>query len=43
MRLSVIGTGYVGLVSAVCFAEMGNTVIGVDKDPEKLASLRSGR
>jgi len=43
MQLSVVGTGYVGLVSAVCFAEMGNTVVGVDKDPEKLACLQGGR
>jgi len=43
MQLAVVGTGYVGLVSAVCFAEMGNTVIGVDKDPEKLACLQSGQ
>lgn len=43
MQLSVIGTGYVGLVSAVCFAEMGNTVVGVDKDPEKLTCLQGGQ
>ncbi len=36
MKLSVIGTGYVGLVSGTCFAEMGNDVICVDNDPKKL-------
>ncbi|MFO0399193.1 MAG: UDP-glucose dehydrogenase family protein [Sphingobacteriia bacterium] len=42
MNISVIGTGYVGLVSGVCFAESGNQVICVDNDPEKLAILHSG-
>jgi len=39
MNISVIGTGYVGLVSGTCFAEMGNQVISVDNDPEKLRKL----
>jgi UDPglucose 6-dehydrogenase len=43
MNISVIGAGYVGLVSAACFAELGHTVIGVDNDPRKLASLEEGR
>jgi UDPglucose 6-dehydrogenase len=40
MNLSVIGSGYVGLVSGTCFAEMGNNVICVDNDPEKLKMLK---
>lgn len=43
MEISVIGAGYVGLVSAACFAELGHTVIGVDNDPRKLAILEEGR
>ncbi len=39
MTISVIGTGYVGLVSGTCFAEMGNQVICVDNDSEKLKKL----
>lgn len=42
MNISVIGTGYVGLVSGVCFAEMGNNVLCIDNDPEKLKKLRAG-
>ena len=41
MKLSVIGTGYVGLVSGTCFAEMGNEVICVDNNQEKLAKMRN--
>jgi len=41
MNVSVIGTGYVGLVSGTCFAEMGNHVICVDNDPKKLAKLQN--
>jgi UDPglucose 6-dehydrogenase len=40
MNLAVIGTGYVGLVSGTCFAEMGNQVICVDNNPEKLKKLQ---
>jgi UDPglucose 6-dehydrogenase len=40
MDISVIGTGYVGLVSGTCFAEMGNNVICVDNSPEKLKKLQ---
>ena len=42
MRISVIGSGYVGLVAAACFAELGHTVICVDNDHEKIASLNAG-
>ncbi|MBD3793484.1 MAG: UDP-glucose/GDP-mannose dehydrogenase family protein [Campylobacterales bacterium] len=42
MKISVIGTGYVGLVSGTCFAEMGNNVICVDIDEKKVASLEKG-
>lgn len=43
MRLAVIGTGYVGLVSGTCFAESGNTVIGVDNNPKKIEILDGGK
>ena len=42
MNLCIVGTGYVGLVSAACFAEMGNTVTCVDTNPVVVESLRSG-
>lgn len=43
MRIAVVGTGYVGLVSAACFAELGHTVIGVDIDAAKIAKLKAGK
>jgi UDPglucose 6-dehydrogenase len=43
MKIVVVGTGYVGLVSGVCFSEFGYTVICVDKDEQKIASLQSGK
>ncbi|MHB9041644.1 MAG: UDP-glucose 6-dehydrogenase, partial [Melioribacteraceae bacterium] len=42
MNISVIGTGYVGLVSGTCFAEMGNQVICADNNQEKLKKLKEG-
>ena len=42
MKLCMIGTGYVGLVSGVCFSDLGNNVICVDKDKEKIKSLKKG-
>ncbi|WNW10317.1 UDP-glucose/GDP-mannose dehydrogenase family protein [Pseudomonas sp. DTU_2021_1001937_2_SI_NGA_ILE_001] len=42
MRLCIIGAGYVGLVTAACFAEMGNQVVCVERDPDRLAALRRG-
>ena len=43
MNITVIGTGYVGLVTGACLAEMGNSVICVDNDPAKIDGLRNGR
>ena len=40
MRISLIGVGYVGLVSGVCFAEVGNNVRCMDVDQEKVERLR---
>jgi UDPglucose 6-dehydrogenase len=42
MNIAVVGTGYVGLVSGTCFAEMGNTVTCVDIDARKVESLQGG-
>ena len=42
MRLCMIGTGYVGLVSGVCFSDLGNTVYCVDNDKKKIDLLNSG-
>ncbi len=42
MKLCMIGTGYVGLVSGVCFADLGNDVICVDKDVYKITNLKKG-
>ena len=42
MKLCMIGTGYVGLVSGVCFADLGNDVICVDKDYDKINKLKKG-
>jgi UDPglucose 6-dehydrogenase len=42
MRVTMIGTGYVGLVSGACFADFGHDVICVDKDPSKIERLNNG-
>ncbi len=42
MKIAVVGSGYVGLVAAVCFAEMGHDVICVDNDERKVAALQGG-
>src|SRR6201997_1957840 len=42
IRIAVVGSGYVGLVAAVCFAEMGHEVICVDNDERKVAALQGG-
>ena len=43
MKLCMIGTGYVGLVSGTCFADIGNQVICVDKDLDKIKKLKLGK
>jgi UDPglucose 6-dehydrogenase len=42
LKIAVVGSGYVGLVAAACFAELGHTVICVDNDEKKLAALQRG-
>src|SRR3954468_4196595 len=42
MKITVIGAGYVGLVSGACLAEMGNHVVCLDVDPRKIQTLNSG-
>jgi UDPglucose 6-dehydrogenase len=43
MQIAVVGTGYVGLVTATCLAESGNDVVGIDKDRQKIETLRAGK
>ena len=43
MKIAVVGTGYVGLVSGTCFAETGNQVTCVDIDEAKVASMQNGK
>ena len=43
MKIAVIGTGYVGLVTGTCFAETGNDVICVDIDREKVQKMKDGK
>lgn len=42
MRIAIVGTGYVGLVSGVCFADFGHSVTCIDKDPAKIKLLKDG-
>ncbi len=42
MKLAIVGTGYVGLVSGVCFSDFGHDVVCIDKDPAKIALLNQG-
>ena len=42
MKIAIIGTGYVGLVSGVCFSDFGHSVVCVDKDPKKIEMLQRG-
>jgi UDPglucose 6-dehydrogenase len=42
IQIAVVGSGYVGLVAAVCFAEIGHSVVCVDNDESKVAALQSG-
>ncbi|WP_419913136.1 UDP-glucose dehydrogenase family protein [Hoeflea sp.] len=43
MHIAMIGAGYVGLVSATCFADFGHDVVCIDKDPDRLNALRQGK
>src|SRR6202048_5434749 len=43
MRIVMVGSGYVGLVSGACLAQFGHNVISIDKDPAKIAALRDGK
>ncbi|MBI3067361.1 MAG: UDP-glucose 6-dehydrogenase, partial [Betaproteobacteria bacterium] len=43
MKVTIIGTGYVGLVSGACLAELGNDVACLDTDQRKIETLRRGR
>ena len=43
MRIAMIGTGYVGLVSGTCFADFGHHVSCIDKDQRKIDALLAGR
>jgi UDPglucose 6-dehydrogenase len=42
MKIAMIGTGYVGLVSGVCFSDFGHEVVCVDKDTKKIEMLERG-
>ena len=43
MKIAIIGSGYVGLVTGACFAEVGHEVICVDNDERKIEALRNGK
>ena len=43
MRIAIIGTGYVGLVTGSCLAEVGHHVVCIDNDERKIKGLRSGK
>ncbi len=43
MRIAIVGTGYVGLVTGACFADAGHDVVCIDKDADKIAALKRGR
>ncbi len=43
MNIGIVGTGYVGLVTGICFADAGNRVLWVDNNHQKLALLEEGR
>ena len=43
MRIAMIGSGYVGLVSGACFADFGHRVVCVDKNADRIAALKSGQ
>ena len=43
MRITMVGSGYVGLVSGACFSDFGHDVICVDKDASKIAALEAGK
>ena len=43
MKIAVVGSGYVGLVAGACFAENGNEVVCIDKDPAKIRALQRGQ
>ena len=42
MKVSIIGTGYVGLVTGACLAEKGHQILCVDKDPQKVNKINQG-
>ncbi len=42
MKIAMVGSGYVGLVSGACFADFGHDVVCIDKDPAKIESLQAG-
>ena len=42
MKITIVGTGYVGLVSGTCFAETGNQVICIDIDADKVEKMKNG-